>query len=97
VPTVNQVNTYSVLVNPSTSSTNTIVPRNIGVIPLTIKALSGQTADLQEWQNNSGTVLIKITSTGILSLPKIGTVAAINNVASSINFLLSQTILQGII
>jgi hypothetical protein len=33
-------------------------------IPLSIRGISGQTANLQEWQNSSGTVLFSITSAG---------------------------------
>lgn len=95
MPTINSNNTYSVLTNPTASTTNVIVPGNATVIPLTIKGLSGQTADLQEWQSNTGAVLVKITSAGIVTLA--GTTGSVSDVAKSINFNLAQTILQGII
>jgi len=43
-----------------------LVNRDAGHIPLKIKGAASQTANLTEWQNSSGTVLAKITSTGAL-------------------------------
>ena len=38
------------------------------IVGLTVKGAASQTANLQEWQNNSGTVLSSIDSTGSLNL-----------------------------
>jgi hypothetical protein len=41
---------------------------------LKIQGVSGQTANLTEWQNNSGTVLAKIDKDGIITVPAINVV-----------------------
>jgi hypothetical protein len=89
MPTLSQ--SYSILINPSQSTDNLITAGGAGIIPLTLRGSVGQTADLQEWQDTTGSILVKITSAGILSL------GSLSDVADSINFNLSQTILQGII
>lgn len=38
----------------------------VGDIPLRVRGMVGQTGDLQQWQNNAGTVLGRITSDGKL-------------------------------
>ena len=40
----------------------------VGDTALKVKAFTGQTADLQQWQNSSGTVLSRITSDGRLAV-----------------------------
>jgi len=47
-----------------TTNPNTIVPQTSSVIPLTIRGASGQTANLQRWQNSSSTNLVIIFSNG---------------------------------
>jgi hypothetical protein len=47
-----------------TANPNTIVPQTSSVIPLTIRGASGQTANLQRWQNSSSTNLVVIFSNG---------------------------------
>ena len=49
----------SVIFNPLT-----ITASATGNIPLSVKSASGQTADLQQWQNSAGTVNAKIASNG---------------------------------
>ena len=44
------------------------VTTNVGLI---VKAAASQTANLQEWQNSSGTVLVKVTSEGVMDTPLI--------------------------
>lgn len=46
----------------------TITTPSAGSIPLTIKAALSQTANLIEWQNNSGTILNRIGSAGSITL-----------------------------
>lgn len=49
---------------PSSSSRNVIQPTSAAVIPMTIKGASAQTADLEQWQDSTGTVLAKIDALG---------------------------------
>lgn len=42
----------------------TILPQNTGHVPLTVKAIASQTANLQEWQNSAGTVLASVNKNG---------------------------------
>ena len=57
---------YGASINITTPTTT-----HIGAV---IRSISGQTANLQEWQNSSGTVLAKVESTGIFN---------VNNIANS--------------
>lgn len=41
-------------------------PAGASYVPLTIMGAASQTADLQQWQNSSATILAKLTSTGII-------------------------------
>jgi hypothetical protein len=41
------------------------------VIPIVSKGASGQSANLQEWQNSGGTALASISSAGLLSTPQL--------------------------
>lgn len=53
----------------ATSSTSAlIIATATGIKPLILKGTSGQTANLQEWQNSSGSVLTEITSNGNVNL-----------------------------
>jgi len=47
-----------------TASPNTITPQTSSVVPLTVRGTSGQTANLQRWQNSSLTNLAIIFSNG---------------------------------
>lgn len=61
-------NTYSpntaVIIAPSSSTRNVVQPSSASYIPFTIKGASSQTANLQEWQNSSGTVLSAVDKNG---------------------------------
>lgn len=60
---------------------------NVAHIPITAKGMSGQTGDLQQWQNSASTVLAKIDKDGKLTASAI-LGAAINgdlNTLSNIN------------
>ena len=48
----------------SVSSTVSIIQRTTTAVNLIVKAVASQTANLQEWQNNAGTVLAKIDTYG---------------------------------
>ena len=41
--------------------------QNSGSVGLTVKGFSGQTADLQQWQNSAGTAIAKVDSSGNLT------------------------------
>ena len=51
-----------------------ITPQSASTVVLAIKGAASQTANLQEWQNNSGTVLAKIDKDGIITVPAINVV-----------------------
>jgi hypothetical protein len=50
----------------SSASPNIITPQAASVVPLVIKGVNSQTANLQQWQNSSGTVVARVDSTGKL-------------------------------
>lgn len=58
-------------INAGTSSTNlgqmTSIPTTAGTIGLVVRGAASQTADLQQWQNSSGSVLAKTNSTGLFT------------------------------
>jgi len=56
----------------------TVNPAN-NIVPLVIAGASGQTSDLQQWRNSSGTVLASIDSNGQLRTPQILNIASFNN------------------
>lgn len=64
-----------------------VTPRSTGGFSSTVlqvnRGLSGQTGDLQQWQNSSGSVLANINSNGVLVLNPTSSVAAIINAQSS--------------
>lgn len=49
---------------PGTSARNTIVPTGAAVVPLTVKGVTGQTANLQEWRDGAGAIKARIDPTG---------------------------------
>jgi hypothetical protein len=51
----------------SSSSPNIITPQSSSTVPLTIRGASGQTANLQRWQNSAQTSLAVIFSDGSIS------------------------------
>lgn len=65
-------------------NTNIINPSNKGIV---VKAAASQTANLQEWQNSSGTVLASISSDG--SISTITNVTVSGDIASSGNVTVS--------
>ena len=84
MPSINQSNAYSVLTNPSTSAVNTITPQSISVVGLTVRGLSGQSANLQEWQQSNGTVLSAIDSAGNISLSGTSPIISSTNSSGSV-------------
>jgi hypothetical protein len=55
----------------STSGGSTITASGPAVKPLVLKAAASQTANIQDWQNSSGTVLASISSTGIIKASRV--------------------------
>ncbi len=51
------------------------VSNAVGTTPLVARGMSGQTANLQEWQNSSGTVMTSVTSVGALRFSSGGSLA----------------------
>jgi hypothetical protein len=62
----NTINTGNINVTNINAKSETISPTS-SIVGLTIKGAISQTTDLQQWQNNSGTVLSKIDSLGNFS------------------------------
>jgi hypothetical protein len=58
----------AVILAPSSSSRNVIQTTNPAATPLTVKAAAGQTANLQEWQDSTGTTLAQINASGLATL-----------------------------
>jgi hypothetical protein len=46
-----------------------ILPSNASTIGLVVQGRSSQTADLQQWKNNAGTILAKVTAEGVFNAP----------------------------
>lgn len=67
-----------------TASPNTIVPQSNVTIPLIIKGVSSQSANLLDIQNSSSTTLLKITSNGSLGTSGYGSFGdvAVNSTTS---------------
>ncbi len=53
--------------NTFTSGTQTIQTGTAGTVGVVVQGASGQTADLQDWENNTGTVLASVNSSGVIS------------------------------
>lgn len=58
----------SSVLSPSAGKSIFVKSSAVGDTALKVKAFTGQTADLQQWQNSSGTVLSRITSDGRLAV-----------------------------
>jgi hypothetical protein len=57
-----------VSLTPGTSAENTVVAQSSGVTPLTLRGASGQSANLQEWRDGVGTLLVRVDPIGRLKL-----------------------------
>lgn len=64
-----------------------ILSRATGIIGLLVRGASGQTADLQQWQNNAGTILASLTATGLLDISKTGEAIEIGAGTASDSFI----------
>ena len=56
-----------ILQNPDAATNQTITPGALGDIPLTIKGVASQSANLQEWHNNAAAVLAYVDPTGAIT------------------------------
>jgi hypothetical protein len=54
---------------PFSNGTFLVQSNNTGTVTQQVKALSGQTADLTQWQNSGGTPLAKVDDTGAVTAP----------------------------
>lgn len=85
-----------VTLSPATSARNVIQPSSASAIPLVVKGAAAQTANLEEWQDSSGTALAYVRSDGgvvgrLASMSGgnsyfLGGELAISNSASNIRF-----------
>jgi hypothetical protein len=78
LPTV-YVEQVSLTLNP-----NVISPQTSATIPLAITGVSGQIANLQEWRNNTGTVLSSVNSSGKFFIRETVTVNGISGQTSNL-------------
>ena len=44
-----------------------VLTNNAAIVPVTVQGFASQTANLQEWQNSAGTVLARVSSSGLFS------------------------------
>ena len=85
---VTNLNVTFIEATSSSSSPNIITPQNSSTIPLTIKGVASQTANLQQWQNNSSTNLAVVFSNGGASFGgyvSVGATTQSTTTANSIN------------
>jgi hypothetical protein len=52
--------------NTTAAASMTVYGANAGAVPLYVKGRASQTANLQEWQNSSGSILARITAGGVI-------------------------------
>lgn len=62
-----------------TSSTVNFNSPTTSTVAITVNGLSGQSVDLQQWKNSSGTVLTNVHDDGSIGLPAIANASAANN------------------
>ncbi|MEI8379569.1 MAG: hypothetical protein WCJ09_05545 [Planctomycetota bacterium] len=60
------LNPPAVVLAPVATSDNVVSPASASVTPLTVKGVASQTADLTQWQTNSGTALLAVNSAGAI-------------------------------
>ncbi|MEA2495169.1 MAG: hypothetical protein QOJ29_3080 [Thermoleophilaceae bacterium] len=62
----------SVTTQPTDSTQNVITAQSASVLPLTVQGASGQTSNLQEWQDSSGNALAAVAANGRIEQPDTG-------------------------
>ena len=75
----------------SKSGGDTITSSTASTIGLIIKGAASQTANLQEWQNSSGTTISWVNSTGGISLPRTALIRFNGGVGSDRAYITSNT------
>jgi hypothetical protein len=75
----------------SKSGGDTITSSTASTIGLIIKGAASQTANLQEWQNSSGTTISWVNSTGGISLPRTASIRFNGGVGSDRAYITSNT------
>lgn len=63
---VNSVGNTTFIGNITSQNNATFTPFSTATVPLTVRGASGQSANLQEWQNSGGTVIAAVSSTGVI-------------------------------
>jgi hypothetical protein len=74
--------------NTTAAASITVYGPNAGAVPLYVKGRDSQTANLQEWQNSSGTVLASINASGNLMVQDLtvnGTTTTINSTTLTVD------------
>ena len=99
--TSNYLSTYDAYGNITSRTAGTNYSANISVltgatnyIGMVIRGLASQTADLQQWQNSSGTVLARIASNGVMKA-NVGLVVENSTLANYTALQVSSTITNG--
>jgi hypothetical protein len=64
--------------NAFTVGGHTITSQAVGVVPIVARGASGQTADLMQWQSNTGTILSLVNASGSFRVASIGAIAGGN-------------------
>jgi hypothetical protein len=62
----------TVVTAPTSSDDNLVQPQSASVLPLSIQAASGQTANLTEWQDPQGAPLTAVEPNGDITMPRTG-------------------------
>ena len=68
-----------------------VTARSAGSVGLIVKGAASQTADLQEWQNSSGTTISWVNSTGGISLPRTALIRFNGGVGTDRAYITSNT------
>jgi hypothetical protein len=68
-----------------------ITPYSLGTVGLVIKANSGQSVNLQEWQNSAGAILARVNNVGAFVTGSVAIIGANSNTPNSQLFVLGNT------
>ena len=60
------LNPPSVVLSPAATTDNVVSPASASITPVTVKGAASQSADLTQWQDNSGTSLLAVNAAGAI-------------------------------
>lgn len=86
--TISALTTQFVKLTSETLSPNVIVPQSVSTVPLTVRAIPLQTANLQNWENSSNISVAMISTAGSLALAEYLS-AGSTTISSTIGFSLN--------